>query len=86
MDLLDAVAQQIPQKLACYVSIVIDEMYVKEGLFFDKHTGMLAGYADLGEVNNLLLDYEQHYNDSGRMPRPLAKCMRFLWLGDCLLA
>ena len=36
---------------------------------------MLVGYADLGEINNLLLDYEQQYNDSGRMPRPLAKCM-----------
>ena len=36
---------------------------------------MLVGYADLGEINNLLLDYEQQYNDSGRMPHPLAKCM-----------
>lgn len=75
MELLEAVGQQIPKRLSHYVSIVIDEMYVKEGLYFDKHTGMLVGYADLGEINNLLLDYEQQYNGSGRMPRPLAKCM-----------
>ena len=39
-------------------------MYVKEGLYFDKHTGMLVGFADLGEINNILLDYEQQYNYS----------------------
>ena len=31
MDLLEAVAQQIPQKLASFVSLVLDEMFVKEG-------------------------------------------------------
>ena len=36
---------------------------------------MLVGYADLGEINNLLLDYEQQYNNSGRISCPLAKCM-----------
>ena len=36
---------------------------------------MLVGYADLGKINNLLLDYEQQYNDSGRISCPLAKCM-----------
>lgn len=47
MDLLQVIAQQIPQKLAFYVSIAID---VKEGLYFDKYTGILVGYADLGEI------------------------------------
>ena len=41
-------------------------MHVKEGLFFDKHTGMLIGYSDLGEINNLLSDYEQHQNEAKR--------------------
>ena len=75
MDLLEAVSSQQPKHLAKYVSIVLDEMHVKEGLFFDKHTGALVGYADLGETNNILLDYEQHLENSGRTPRPVAKCM-----------
>jgi len=35
----------------------------------------LVGYSDLGEINNVLLDYEQHLENSGRTPRPLSKCM-----------
>ena len=36
---------------------------------------MLVGYADLGKINNLLLDYKQQYNTLGRISCPLAKCM-----------
>ena len=49
-----------PKHLSKYVGIVLDEMHVKEGLYFDKHTGTLVGYSDLGEISNALLDYEQH--------------------------
>jgi len=75
LDLLEAVSQQTPKSLSKYVAIVLDEMHVKEGLYFDKHTGNLVGYSDLGEINNVLLDYEQHLENSGRTPRPLSKCM-----------
>ena len=34
-------------------------MYIKEGLVFDKSTGSLIGFADLGNVNNLFAEYEQ---------------------------
>ena len=34
MDLLEVVASQQPKQLAKYASIVLDEMHVKEGLFF----------------------------------------------------
>jgi len=75
LDLLEAVSQQMPKHLSKYVGIVLDEMHVKEGLYFDKHSGTLVGYSDLGEINNVLLDYEQHLENSGRTPRPLSKCM-----------
>ena len=74
-ELLEAVQQQRPKHLAKYVGIVLDEMYVKEGLYFNKHTGELIGYSDLGGVNNLLADYEQQLTTSNTSPRPLAKCM-----------
>ena len=75
LELLEALSQQRPQNLAKYVGLVLDEMYVKEGLFFNKHSGELIGYSDLGEVNNLLADYEQHMLSSETTPRPLGKCM-----------
>ena len=74
-ELLEAVLQQKPKHLAKYVGLVLDEMYVKEGLYFNKHTGELIGYSDLGGVNNLLADYEQQLTTSNKSPRPLAKCM-----------
>ena len=61
--------------MAKYVGLVLDEMYVKEGLYFNKHTGELIGYSDLGEINNVLADYEQRLNASDTTPRSLGKCM-----------
>ena len=75
LELLDVVAQQRPKHLAKYVGLVLDEMHIKEGLYFDKHTGNLVGYSDLGEVNNLLSEYEDHFDKTGATPRPLSKCM-----------
>ena len=46
---MENVVHQILQKLVSYVSLVLDEKYVQEGLYFDKHTGVLVGFADLGE-------------------------------------
>ena len=49
---------------------------MKEGLVYDKNTGTLTGYADLGEINNLLMAAKQRFKDPiSNMQRPLAKCM-----------
>ena len=61
LQLLDQVKQQKTCHLLKYESIVIDEMYVKEGLVYDKKTGSLTGYADLEEINNLLMVAEQRF-------------------------
>ena len=52
---------------------------MKEGLFFDRHTGALVGYSDLGEVKNILSDYEKQLSSSHSMQRPMAKLMLVLW-------
>lgn len=75
-QLLDQLKQQKPSHLAEYVGIIIDEMYIKEGLVFDKSNGSLTGFSDLGEVNNILLAAEQKYKDPDSVQRkPLAKRM-----------
>jgi len=48
---------------------------MKKGLFFNKHTGELVGYVDLGEIYNLLDNYEQQIDGSETTPRALGKCM-----------
>lgn len=59
MQLLDLLKSQEPSEQAKYVTVVMDEMYVREGLVFQKSSGALIGYTDLGEINNML-------NDAGR--------------------
>ena len=76
-QLLDLLQLQKTENLAKYVVITLDEMYIREGLLFDKHSGALIGFADLGNVNNLLAEYEQQHESSNDSfcQRPIAKCM-----------
>ena len=41
-----------------FVIILIDEMHIQEGLVYDKHSGQMTGFVNLGKVNNLLLEFE----------------------------
>ena len=66
--------QEKSEDLAKYVTLVIDEMYIKEGLLYNKHSGALIGFEDLGDINNLIAEFEsQAESESTR--KPLAKCM-----------
>ena len=42
-----------------YVGLLLDEMKVKEGLVYNKTTGEIVGFTDLGDVNEQLLRLEQ---------------------------
>ena len=42
-----------------YIILLLDEMHVKEYLVFDKHSGQLIGFVNLGEINNHLLELER---------------------------
>ncbi len=57
------------------VVLLLDEMHVRENLVFDKHTGRLVGFVDLGEVNNHLLEFERTLKGNKENDRPLAKSM-----------
>ena len=52
-------------------------MYVKEGLVFNKLTGSVTGFVDLGDINNHFNDMENLINnESNKRPnRPLAKTL-----------
>ena len=40
------------------VALIMDEMHVKNDLVYDKHTGSLIGFANIGDINNHLLRLE----------------------------
>ena len=51
-----------------YVILLLDEMHIKESLVYDKHTGDLIGFTDLGDINSHILALEQSLTDSRSYP------------------
>ena len=73
-QLLDLLNQK--DELTKYGVVLIDEMYIKQGLVFERSTGALFGFTDLGEVNNQLDDFEAMLKkDASSLQRPLSKTM-----------
>ena len=42
-----------------YVVLLFDEMKIREDLVFDKHSCELVGFVNLGEINNVLTEFER---------------------------
>ena len=47
-----------------YVTLLIDEMKIKEDLVFDKHSCTMIGFVRLGSINDQLLQFEQGKDES----------------------
>ena len=67
--------EQKKSPLAKHVFILIDEMYIKEGLVYDKGSALLLGLYDLGGIVQELKDYEEKITCDLPHRRPLAKSM-----------
>ena len=61
------------------VVLVLDEVHIKEGLIYDKHQGSLIGFANLGEVNDHLLWFENEFYGE-EAPKQLAGSMVVLMI------
>ena len=48
-----------------YCGIIFDEMKVKENLVYDKYTGSVIGFINIGQINNDLLALEQEFKRDG---------------------
>ncbi len=55
--------------------LLLDEMYIREDLVYNKYTGRLIGFCNLGGVNNHLLSFERSLEKDGDPHPPLAKTM-----------
>ena len=58
-----------------YVIILMDEMYICEDLVYDKHTGALLGFTNLGDMNSHLDHFEQSLQANMISESALAKTM-----------
>ena len=58
-----------------YVTLLHDEMKIQSDLVYDKTTGNLVGFVDLGETNNRLRAYEQALNKNEAPEHSIAKQM-----------
>ena len=50
------------------VILLMDEIHIKENLVYDKHSGVMIGFVDLGEVNNLLSVFERSLESTSTYP------------------
>ena len=61
-----------------YTAILLDEMYIKEDLVYNKHTNALVGFTNLGEINHHLLTFERSLQEDasgGGSDKLLARTM-----------
>ncbi len=71
--LLDAAdVKSCPERDKCV--LLIDDMHIREDLVFDKNSGKMIGYANLGEIYNHLIDFEQSISNPAAVPK-FAKTM-----------
>ena len=59
------------------MSLVFDEVRVKDSLVFDKHGMKVIGFVDIGDINNELLKFEQSFeeNEGTLLQQRVAKYM-----------
>ena len=51
-----------------HVMLLIDEMHVREDLVFNKHSGELIGFTNMGEINSCLTSLEKNDDTSTSSP------------------
>ena len=56
------------------VMLLLDEMHIKEDLVYDKHTGAMIGFVELGDINEHLLKFERQVKGNTD-EEPLANSM-----------
>ncbi len=58
-----------------FTLLLLDEMHIREDLVFDKHSGAMIGFIDLGDINNHLVQFEKSLEDDKIVKPKLAKTM-----------
>ena len=59
--LMEAVHVETCPEREKLVVLLMDEMYIREDIVYEKHSGKMIGFSNLGSVNNHLLQFEQNF-------------------------
>ena len=71
--LMDAAkVKSCPEREKCTL-LTLNEMHIWEDLVFDKHTGTMIGFANLGEINEHLMQFERNLLDDAPLLSQPAK-------------
>ena len=65
-QLLDEIKIDTLAEWQKYVGLIFDEMKVKEGIVYNKHSSEVIGFVDLGKVTNQLQEFERLCTDDER--------------------
>ena len=72
LQLIENAGLQSLQEFEKHVYLIGDEMHIKEDLVYDKVSGELIGFVNLGDIANHLQDLEQQLQTSNESSPPLA--------------
>ena len=64
LQLMQAVNIDKCEEQVKYIFLLLDEMYIREDLVYDKNTDMIIGFVNLGEINTHLLAFERSLSES----------------------
>ena len=53
------------------ILLLLDEMHVREDLVYDKHSGDLIGFSNLGDINSHLDSFERAISSGSEAPQPV---------------
>ena len=59
-----------------YVAVIFDEMHIRADLVYNKNTGELVGFCEVGDVNNNLLEVEKSLEENHQPVRTCQKHAR----------
>ena len=62
-----------------YVILLLDKMHIRQDLLFDKHTGNLIGFTNLGVISDHLSEFKQTLQDDGTTLRSLLRQCLYSW-------
>ena len=57
------------------MALLLDEMHIREDLVYNKRTGRMIGFTNLGDINKHLLAFEQSVEENKTEGNVLAKSM-----------
>ena len=64
--------------------LLLDEVHIKEDLMYDKHSGSLIGFPNMGDINNCLMNFERSLTDEPGETMSIASSVLMIMLRGLL--